>query len=126
MFALSKSFYLNAVIRFFIGFFQVFICIYMPVWADSFANEKQKSIWLTFLILACPLGVVIGFSLTSLMVAEPFEDWRYSFYAQAALMAPCALCFLLTPAKYLNISNTIVVRAKCAHTVQQKLYKVFN
>jgi hypothetical protein len=37
----------------------------MPVWADAFANEKQKSIWLSFLILASPLGVVFGFAVTS-------------------------------------------------------------
>ena len=37
----------------------------MPVWADSFANEKQKSVWLTFLILASPVGVIIGFLMTS-------------------------------------------------------------
>ena len=54
----------------------------MPVWADAFANEKQKSVWLTFLILASPLGVVSGFIMTSVFNAEIEGDggWRYSFY----------------------------------------------
>jgi predicted MFS family arabinose efflux permease len=69
LFTLIEEFYIMAAIRFFIGFCQVFICIYMPVWADTFANsEKQKAAWLTFLILASPLGIVLGFSLTSIMV----------------------------------------------------------
>jgi sugar phosphate permease len=40
LFTMSNSFYIDAGLRFAIGFFQVFSCIYMPVWADAFANEK--------------------------------------------------------------------------------------
>lgn len=69
LFTLLNNFYVMAILRFFIGFFQVFICIYMPVWADTFANsEKQKAAWLTFLIMAAPLGIFLGFTLTSFMV----------------------------------------------------------
>ena len=78
LFTVTKSFYFDAFLRFCIGFFQVFVCIYMPVWADAFAPESQKSAWLTFLILASPLGVVGGFTLTSFMVA--YKTWRWSFY----------------------------------------------
>jgi len=69
VFGISDNFYYDATLRFFIGFFQVFACIFMPVWADAFANEKQKSVWLTFLILASPLGVVFGYIMTSIYVA---------------------------------------------------------
>jgi hypothetical protein len=50
----------------------------MPVWADSFANNSEKTLWLTFLILASPLGVVFGFSLTYFMNVH--YKWEYSFY----------------------------------------------
>jgi len=40
----------------------------MPVWADTFAAEKQKSVWLTFLILAAVLGIVIGYGVSSLVL----------------------------------------------------------
>jgi len=36
-FTQAKSFYEEAGLRFMIGFFQVFVCIYMPVWADNYA-----------------------------------------------------------------------------------------
>jgi len=78
VFTLTNSFYFDAFLRFMLGFFQVFACIYQPVWADTFAKEHQKSAWLTFLILASPLGVVFGFSLTSVMVK--YLTWRWSFY----------------------------------------------
>lgn len=79
LFTITDSFYFDAFMRFLIGFFQVFQCIYMPVWADTFAAEKQKTAWLTFLILASVLGIVLGFSLTTVMVA--LLTWRYAFYA---------------------------------------------
>lgn len=40
VFTLTSSFYFDAFLRFCIGFFQVFCCIYMPVWADAFAPES--------------------------------------------------------------------------------------
>jgi len=78
MFGFTDNFYFSFFMRFWVGFFQVFQCIYMPVWADNFAAEKQKAAWLTFLILASVLGIVLGFSLTSLMVEV--LTWRWSFY----------------------------------------------
>jgi len=39
IFTLTNSFYFNAFLRFWIGFFQVFLVIFMPVWGDAFARE---------------------------------------------------------------------------------------
>lgn len=68
----------------------------MPVWADIFAKESRKSAWLTFLILAAPLGLVIGFALTSFMNTTSL-GWRYSFYIQAIGLVPCVIAFTLIP-----------------------------
>lgn len=124
LFTITNSFYFDCFLRFWIGFFQVFLVIYMPVWGDSFASENQKSAWLTFLILASPLGVVGGFTMTSIFTA--FKTWRWSFYVQGLCMVPCAITFCLTPAKYLDIEGTVRFRKRCAHIVQQKLYKHLN
>ena len=39
-FTLSNSFYLMVFVRGAIGFFQVFVCIYMPVWVDTYGSES--------------------------------------------------------------------------------------
>jgi hypothetical protein len=57
----------NFFVRCLTGIFQVFITIFTPVWADAFGSEKQKSLWITVLLLCSPLGVFFGFSLTSFM-----------------------------------------------------------
>ena len=75
----------------------------MPVWADIFAKESRKSAWLTFLILAAPLGLVIGFAMTSALIA--LVSWQASFYIQAAGLIPCVIAFLFIPKKYIDIES---------------------
>ena len=40
LFTITDSFFFDAFIRFWIGFFQIYVSIYMPVWADTFADER--------------------------------------------------------------------------------------
>jgi hypothetical protein len=51
--------------RIFTGFFQVFFTIYLPCWADCFGNENQKSAWLAYLILASPVGQILGYAISA-------------------------------------------------------------
>ena len=46
-FALTSNYLLALFIRLITGFFQVFVIIFMPVWADAFGSEREKSIWIT-------------------------------------------------------------------------------
>lgn len=50
--------------RFTIGFFQMFLVIYFPVWVDKFGSDN-KTIWMSCLQLAVPLGVFSGYILTA-------------------------------------------------------------
>jgi predicted MFS family arabinose efflux permease len=76
-FTQSSSFYFMVIVRGAIGFFQVFVCIFMPVWVDTYGSESQKSIWLTVNMLASPLGVVLGYTLTYYM--NLYHSWEWSF-----------------------------------------------
>jgi predicted MFS family arabinose efflux permease len=100
-FTSSSSFLVCVLLRGLTGFMQVFVTIFYPVWADAYGTEKQKSIWLTILLLASPLGVVLGYTLTFYM--QKYLNWEWSFYIQAVAILPCAACYLITPSKYINI-----------------------
>ena len=100
-FTVSESFYLSVFFRGLIGFFQVFMTIYMPVWSDTFGTEKQKSVWLTISLLASPLGVVLGYTLTYYMIQH--LTWEWSFYIQAMALVPCSIAILITPSKYIDL-----------------------
>lgn len=116
IFTLFKSFYLAAFTRFWLGFFQVFSCIYMPVWADVYANEKQKSAWVTILLLASPVGVIAGYTLTSIMVS--YATWHWSFYVQAVGIMISAIVYAFVPDRYMDIDQTTKQKKKFIHNVQ--------
>ena len=71
----------------------------MPVWADAFGNEVQKSTWLTYLIISNPIGVVLGYILCAT------AGWKAAFYIQSVFLFPCFLSLLFTPNKYLDIKT---------------------
>ena len=48
------------------GLFQIFFGVYQPVWADTFGNERQKAMWISYLIIATPLGTIIGYLMTAM------------------------------------------------------------
>jgi len=50
----------------------------MPVWADAFGDEIQKSNWLTYLLISNPLGVVLGYGLCAAF--QENIGWRWAFY----------------------------------------------
>ena len=95
-----NNFFYLWISRTLVGFFQTFWCIYIPVWIDMFAPIQKKTIWLTLTQLAVPLGIVIGYCSTAVLVSN--LNWRISFYAQWILITPFALLFFLYPSKYFN------------------------
>ena len=58
--------------------------------------------WLTFLILAAVLGIVIGYGVSSVVLAF-LNEWRWTFYIQAIAVIPPVIAYLSYPIKYLNI-----------------------
>ena len=76
-FTLTSDYNFNLALRFLTGVFQVFISIFTPVWADAFGSEKLKSLWITVLLICSPIGIFIGFTMTSVMNA--YGSWEMSF-----------------------------------------------
>jgi len=80
MFCYSTNFYFLLADRFMTGFFQVFISIYFPVWADTFGStDRQKTMWLTGLLACSPIGVLLGYTLCASLISYGIS-WRYSLY----------------------------------------------
>ena len=80
------------------GLFQVFFAIYMPVWANTFGNSSQQALWMTYLMITSPLGVIMGYLLCGFL-----SEWRWSFYTQSLLMAPSFIGLIIIPNKYFDV-----------------------
>lgn len=87
--------------RMFTGLFQIIFGIFMPVWADVYGNEVQKSRWVTYLIISNPLGVVGGYGMCAGFLSS--LGWRWAFYVQAILLTPSLIAIFLIPRKYIDV-----------------------
>jgi len=104
LFTLTDWYMVLVLCRMFTGLFQVFFCIYFPVWADVFGNETQKAQWLTYLLIASPLGVIMGYGLSASFLDN--IGWRWAFYVQSIMMIPSFLGILWTPYEYFDVVGT--------------------
>jgi MFS family permease len=65
--------------RFLTGFSQVFIMIFLPVWADKYApTPRKKQCWLTGVLLGTTVGVLFGYVITAAFI--DYLTWRWAFY----------------------------------------------
>ena len=87
------------------GFFQVFACIYIPVWIDHFSPKEKKTMMLTMVQLAVPLGIVLGYIMSAILIEN--LNWKYSFYVQGVLFAPIAIVYLFYPSNFMEIKGNL-------------------
>ncbi|CAG9310977.1 unnamed protein product [Blepharisma stoltei] len=104
----SNSIALVYLSRFMTGFFQVFLIAYIPAWIDIFASENQKTLWLTYLQLTVPFGMMFGYILTAAITE--YWDWEYSFIIQGALFIPCAIILQFFPSSMIHYSEDALAK----------------
>ena len=113
LFTKTKKYILLCIDRVIIGIFQAFISIYLPLWCDQFGVERRKTLMLALIQVVGPLGVLVGYIVTSLLNMylnwlpyfgniEKDERWLYSFYIQSMLIWGISICFIFFPNKYFN------------------------
>lgn len=101
---MTTEYYFLLASRFLTGFFQVFISIYWPVWTDAFADtEKRKATWMSAFLVSSPIGVLVGYVLTTQLIIN--YTWKYAFYVQAIAVIPAILLVLVMPTKYFSLKK---------------------
>lgn len=87
VFAFSYDLGLLYVSRFLMGFTQAFWVIYAPVWTNHSSPVKQQSTWLGTLQGFSPLGIILGYMTTGIVI----ENWDAS-YAWRLVIIFQAIC----------------------------------
>jgi len=64
----------------------------MPVWVDAFAPRDRKTRWMTYNIMAAPLGLLVGYGLTAVMISIGL-DWKWSFLRNTIIVVPVSLLY---------------------------------
>jgi hypothetical protein len=101
----SGSSSLLVLFRGLVGFTQVVICIYSPLWTDSHAPSQTRATWMSYLQASVPLGVMSGYVLAtaSLWLSDRsrqcplFACWRWPFVIQVVLVTPLIAGLFFVP-----------------------------
>ena len=126
-FTITKKYVLLCIDRVIVGIFQAFISIYLPLWCDQFGIERRKAIMIALIQVAPPLGVLVGYIVTTVLNMhlkylpifghiEKNARWIYSFYIQAILIWILSFCLIFFSDKYFN-SNARRVPLKIDETL---------
>lgn len=102
LFPITNNMFLLSSSRLIVGFCQVFLVIFFPVWVDKY-GEANKTMWLTYLQLGVPLGIVTGYIITAFY--NTYNMWRGSFFTQLVLLIPCFLLFAWEDPEYLSAQS---------------------
>lgn len=77
--ALSHNLYLMYACRFLMGICHAFWVCYGPVWVNYFAPLKQATMWIGMLLGFSPLGIIVGYLCTGILVRAFDFSYRISF-----------------------------------------------
>ena len=77
LFAVQVNYISLSVARFTSGLFQTGIFIYLPLFIDTH-GDKDAPQWMSYMLLAPPLGVMLGYGLTATCLWNDLT-WRNSF-----------------------------------------------
>ena len=61
---------------------------------------------MTYILIAAPLGVVVGYGMCALMI-DTVIGWRLAFYIQAGMLIPVLVGIFVCPNQYIDIQDTI-------------------
>ena len=75
------------------------------------APERLKSSWISFMLMCCPLGITVGFSITALFTNH--YKWEGAFWVFSALSFLCSFLICLVPAKYFDVNHAIEYKKIC-------------
>jgi MFS family permease len=70
VFAFTSDFWIVFGSRVIVGVFEVMFEIYFPVWVDLHAPKKLQTMWISFLIVITPLGLIFGYVVTNVLMGS--------------------------------------------------------
>ena len=73
--AFSDHYALMCLSRFFAGFSQISISLYIPLFIDTFIEREQKAKYMPMATLSAIIGTIVGYGLTSVIINMEGGSW---------------------------------------------------
>jgi predicted MFS family arabinose efflux permease len=104
LYSASSDYFILCFARWLSGFNQAFLVVYMPLYIDAFTSRESKSLWMSNNLLAPPLGVMIGYGITAIII-KFLGNWRISFIIQGFSMGLAFIIILFIPTKFFDLNK---------------------
>jgi MFS family permease len=96
----------------------------LPVWINTIGDKENISYYMSFFILSTPLGVIVGYILTAVVISE--GSWQWAFYVMSVnmLLLTCAMaCF---SKNYINYDLMLKQYSRLRKRRARALYRGIN
>ena len=79
------------------GLFTSFELIYFPMWIDQFGIQNKKTLMMSLLQMAFPIGMIIGYTANTILGSK---KWNITLLIEIISLFICNLCIIFVPKKY--------------------------
>ena len=84
--------------RIFLGIFQSYVIIYLPLWCNQYGITNKKSIMISFGQLTVPIGVFLGYLIASICISiNKHDGWKTAFIIQSVAIILMIIPFIYAP-----------------------------
>lgn len=78
----------------------MFNLIYLPVWINTIGDKENISFYMSFFILSTPLGVIVGYIITAVVLNR--SEWQWAFFIMAINMLFVSIVMANFNVNYIN------------------------
>ena len=79
------------------GFCTSFGIIYFPIWIDQFGIQNKKTLMMSLLQMAFPIGMIIGYTINTILGSA---KWKITLLIETISLFICNLFVIFIPKKY--------------------------
>ena len=73
--------------------------IYFPIWIDQFGIQNKKTLMMSLLQMAFPIGMIIGYTINTILGSI---KWKITLLIEIISLFICNICMIFIPKKYFS------------------------
>ena len=81
------------------GFCSTFGFVYFPIWIDQFGIQKKKTVMMSYIQMASPLGMVLGYTMNTIIGSD---KWKTTLLIESISLFTFLSFLLFIPKKYFS------------------------
>ena len=86
------------------GATQVILAIFLPVWVDAFAPNEKKTMWMTLIITAAPMGLLAGYGMSAVVITLS-DSWWWAFYIVIFVIIPLMVILACVDSSQIDVKE---------------------